>query len=96
MERGNRHQDIGPLTLDSEMEEDWLSNPREYEGKIVECRYDPLWPGNWKFARFRDDKDTANFVDVLKSIMQSIADNVSKDQVRKSYIALDFVFDRCD
>lgn len=63
------------------MEESWLSEPSKYHGRIVECRYDPEWPDNWRFARFRDDKDTANFVDVLKSIMRSIEDNVSKEEL---------------
>jgi mRNA guanylyltransferase len=79
--RGGINKDVCAFALDSEMEEDWLSNPTAYEGKIVECRYDLEWPGNWRFSRFRDDKDTANYIDVFNSIMRTIMYPVPQDVV---------------
>jgi mRNA guanylyltransferase len=79
--RGGINKDVCPFALDSEMEEDWLANPIAYEGRIVECRYDVDWPGNWRFSRFRDDKDTANYIDVFNSIMRTIMYPVPQDVV---------------
>jgi mRNA guanylyltransferase len=47
----------------------------------VECRYDPDWAGNWRFMRFRDDKNTANHRSTYDKIMESIRDNVDVDTV---------------
>ncbi|KAI8924048.1 mRNA capping enzyme, catalytic domain-containing protein [Entophlyctis helioformis] len=77
MENGDRHSDFGVLTLDDHLAQEWAARPPV--GRIVECRYDPDWPGRWRFSRFRDDKTTANHVSTYNSIMQSIADNVDKD-----------------
>ncbi|KAI9032399.1 hypothetical protein DFJ74DRAFT_601806 [Hyaloraphidium curvatum] len=79
MQKGNVHSDITEMRPEPELLEEWTLSPPA--GRIVECRYDPEWPGNWRFMRFRDDKDTANFVDVLNSIMQSIRDNVGEEEV---------------
>ncbi|KAI9143388.1 mRNA capping enzyme, catalytic domain-containing protein [Paraphysoderma sedebokerense] len=62
--------DIGRSTLNPYM-----------HGKVIECWYDPQWPNNWRFMRFRDDKDTANHASVFRSIMDSIRDGVSKEEL---------------
>ncbi|KAJ3023144.1 UNVERIFIED_CONTAM: putative fatty-acid--CoA ligase FadD10 [Siphonaria sp. JEL0065] len=58
----------------------WYYNPPGY-GKIIECRYDPNWPGQWRFSRFRDDKENANHETVYFSIMDSIRDNVEQSEI---------------
>ncbi len=50
-------------------------------GRIAECRYDPDWPGYWKFMRWRDDKEHANHLNTYEKIMESIRDNVEKQEV---------------
>ncbi|KAJ3235515.1 Dcp1p-Dcp2p decapping enzyme complex alpha subunit [Chytriomyces hyalinus] len=73
------HEHFGELTLDTDMYEEWSMNPPT--GKIVECRYDPEWPGQWRFSRFRDDKENANHESVYRSIMDSIHDNVDEETI---------------
>lgn len=73
------HTDFGELILEKELQEEWKTSPPY--GRVIECRYDPHWPNHWRFSRFRDDKTTANHVSVYDSIMQSIEDNVEKQQL---------------
>ncbi|KAI9480373.1 MAG: mRNA capping enzyme, catalytic domain-containing protein [Benjaminiella poitrasii] len=65
------------------------------DGRIAEFRYDPEWEvtiveqgyaptvrkGGWRFLRFRDDKSTANDEVVVKKILNSIRDGVTKEQL---------------
>jgi hypothetical protein len=51
-------------------------------GRIVECHFDANYPTHWHFMRFRDDKNTPNFIDVAQKIMQSIQNGVPEDRVR--------------
>ncbi|KAI9175717.1 hypothetical protein H9P43_006081 [Blastocladiella emersonii ATCC 22665] len=50
-------------------------------GKIIECNWNPDFPGNWRFMRFRTDKNTANHMSVYDRIMDSIRDGVSRDEL---------------
>ncbi|KAI9341960.1 mRNA capping enzyme, catalytic domain-containing protein [Obelidium mucronatum] len=74
------HVHFGEFTPDEELAQDWMYNPPGY-GKIIECRYDPNWPGMWRFSRFRDDKENANHESVYHSIMDSIRDNVEQNEI---------------
>ncbi|KAJ3192764.1 Dcp1p-Dcp2p decapping enzyme complex alpha subunit [Irineochytrium annulatum] len=78
---GKEHVDFCRMKLEPELEVEWLANPRAIDKRIVECRYDPEWEGNWRFSRFRDDKENANHQSVYRSIMESIRDNVGADEV---------------
>ncbi|KAJ1511343.1 Dcp1p-Dcp2p decapping enzyme complex alpha subunit [Coelomomyces lativittatus] len=51
------------------------------QGRIIECSWSNDHPGNWKFVRFRSDKNTANHVDVYKKIMLSIRDSVTSEEL---------------
>ncbi|KAI8622537.1 mRNA capping enzyme, catalytic domain-containing protein [Chytriomyces sp. MP71] len=73
------HEMFGEFTLDEDMYQEWIQNPPS--GKIAECRYDPNWPGEWRFSRFRDDKENANHESVYHSIMESIRDNVDAQAI---------------
>ncbi|OAJ42619.1 mRNA capping enzyme, catalytic domain-containing protein, variant 1 [Batrachochytrium dendrobatidis JEL423] len=79
LENRNQYSDFGIITLSEETSKEWAKNPPV--GRIIECRYDPNWPLNWRFSRFRDDKDSANHISTYNSIMISINDNVQKDDV---------------
>ncbi|KAG0176359.1 Dcp1p-Dcp2p decapping enzyme complex alpha subunit [Apophysomyces sp. BC1021] len=49
---------------------------------IVEQGYAPITrKGGWRFVRFREDKDTANDENVVKKILASIRDGVTKEQL---------------
>ena len=51
------------------------------DGRIAECRYDPSWPDFWRFMRWRDDKENGNHISTYEKIMQSISDNVEKQEL---------------
>nr|4PZ6_A Chain A, mRNA-capping enzyme subunit alpha [Schizosaccharomyces pombe 972h-]4PZ6_B Chain B, mRNA-capping enzyme subunit alpha [Schizosaccharomyces pombe 972h-] len=49
--------------------------------RIVECYLDD--ENRWRFLRFRDDKRDANHISTVKSVLQSIEDGVSKEDLLK-------------
>lgn len=49
--------------------------------RIIECKYDPNWPHNWRFSRFRDDKADANHISTFIKVQKSIHDNVTKEKL---------------
>ncbi|KAG1085410.1 hypothetical protein G6F42_021411 [Rhizopus arrhizus] len=52
------------------------------EVTIIEQGYAPtVRKGGWRFVRFRDDKSTANDEQVVKKILNSIQDGVTKEQL---------------
>ncbi|KAJ3043073.1 Dcp1p-Dcp2p decapping enzyme complex alpha subunit [Rhizophlyctis rosea] len=85
---GDRHSDVdkGILQLDPETEKKWGSI--QVEGRIIECNWNPNWPNKWQFVRFRDDKNTANFVGVYDNIMETIENGVEKETVSLGFLTL--------
>ncbi len=77
----NQYQHVVELVLEDEYRLDWEEKNPDPHNKIVECRWDPEWPNNWRFCRFRPDKLDANHISVFEKIMISIQDNVTKEQV---------------
>lgn len=59
----------------------WSSNAGLSFNASLIIRYDPLWPGTWRFMRFRKDKENANHEKTFFAIMESINDNVEKSDV---------------
>ena len=47
--------------------------------RIVECYLET--PNVWRFLRFRDDKKESNYVKTVESVMESIQDAVSKEEL---------------
>jgi mRNA guanylyltransferase len=47
--------------------------------RIVECGLDA--EGRWRLHRFRDDKDDANFITTVNSVLESINQAVSKEEL---------------
>ncbi|KAJ3123775.1 Dcp1p-Dcp2p decapping enzyme complex alpha subunit [Physocladia obscura] len=73
------HVRFDEFTLAEDMYQEWIAMPPT--GRIIECKYDPDWPGKWKFSRYRDDKDMANHETVYHKIMDSIRDNVNQSEL---------------
>ena len=80
MKKEGEYRDYGEIALDDEVAREWDSSG-EMDGRIIECRWDPEWPNNWRFTRFRDDKLDANHISVYEKILESINDNVTKEEV---------------
>ncbi|ORZ22278.1 mRNA capping enzyme, catalytic domain-domain-containing protein [Absidia repens] len=72
-------------------DEEWYStfgkNARRFDGRIIECNYDPELQQKynlaspWRFMRFRDDKPDGNHQSVVNNVMKSIADGVTKEEL---------------
>jgi mRNA guanylyltransferase len=66
-------------------EEEWetlkgLGDP--LQDRIVECAQDEQ--KRWRLHRFRDDKHTANHVSTVESVMESIVDSVSQEELMEA------------
>ncbi|KAI7885219.1 hypothetical protein K492DRAFT_204088 [Lichtheimia hyalospora FSU 10163] len=78
---------------ESSLAGEWKGHPPD--GRIAEFRFDPDWEvtiveqgyapttrkGGWRFVRFRTDKSTANDEGVVKKILNSIRDGITRDQL---------------
>lgn len=63
-------------------DEEWeqlRSLDQPLDERIVECNRDST--GNWHLLRFRDDKSNGNHVTIVKKVLQSIQDAVSKEEL---------------
>ncbi|KAG2186233.1 hypothetical protein INT43_002671 [Umbelopsis isabellina] len=85
------------LQLEQETALDYLTRWKKNvpDGLIGEFRYDPQWnvtivepgyaptvrKGGWRFVKFRDDKELANDEQVVKKILKSIQDGITKEQL---------------
>ncbi|KAI8816620.1 putative mRNA capping enzyme alpha subunit [Fimicolochytrium jonesii] len=78
----DEYSEFGMLTLEPELEQSWARSPPE--NRIIECRYDPSWPGQWRFSRWRDDKQHANHRSTYRKIMESIRDGVDEQELLNS------------
>ncbi|KAK6341299.1 Dcp1p-Dcp2p decapping enzyme complex alpha subunit [Orbilia brochopaga] len=54
----------------------------ELDERIVECAMDD--EKRWRFKRFRNDKKDGNHISVVHSVMESIRDGVTKDDLLKA------------
>ncbi|CAO3609281.1 unnamed protein product [Cunninghamella blakesleeana] len=87
-EGGNDHSKFSELGITNE---EWFNtfgkNPRKFNGRIIECNYDIELQQKkglvspWRFMRFRDDKPYANHIKVIRSVLQSIDDGVTKEEL---------------
>ena len=73
------HQEISVFHLGTDSEK--IPEGESIQNKIIECYYDSKWPHFWRFSRFRNDKETANHVSTYHKVMDSIRDNVTKQDV---------------
>ncbi|CAO3616226.1 unnamed protein product [Mucor fragilis] len=72
---------------DREWKEKFGSRPKEMDGKIIECNYDPELQQQlnlkspWRFMRYRDDKPDGNHQSTVDNVLRSIRDAVSKEEL---------------
>lgn len=68
----------GTMIVDDEQWEWMKSLNKPLDERIVECYLDQ---GHWRFLRFRDDKLEANHASVIDSVMESIRDGVTEQDL---------------
>ena len=85
---GDRGGDIpyGNMFVDVGKWEELKALNEPMNDRIVECS---LIEGNiWRFMRFRDDKHEANHISTVESVMESIQDKVSEEDLIKASKAI--------
>ncbi len=78
---GDRQEDIpyGTMMVESPQWEAWKALGRPLNDQIVECSL--VESNTWRFLRFREDKHEANHISTVESVMESILDKVSEDDL---------------
>ena len=76
---GNDEILYGTIFVEAQEWEDMKALNKPLDDRIVECYLDQQ--NRWKFLRFRDDKKEANHISTVESVMESIQDKVSKDDL---------------
>jgi mRNA guanylyltransferase len=78
---GDRQPDIpyGTLVIDGQQWEEWKALGKPLNDQVVECSL--IDKGTWRFLRFRHDKHEANHISVVDSVMESILDKVSEEDL---------------
>ena len=88
---GGNDKDIqyGTMDLSSTLWEQLKAKKEPLDDRIVECY---LENGKWQWMRFRDDKREANHISTVQSVIESIRDGVTKqdllghaDQIRAEW-----------
>lgn len=69
----------GTLHLEEGEWEDLKARGEPLHERVVECSMDES--GRWRFMRFRDDKDKANHVSTVESVIESIRDRVTEAEL---------------
>lgn len=85
---------VGTLYLTAEEWENMKSEDKPLQDAIVECYLEDISPANghqlnggthdmkrWRFHRFRDDKEEANHVSTFESVIASIEDHVTQQDL---------------
>lgn len=70
---------FGYLYLEEQEWDDITDMDLPIDDRIAECYLDEQH--RWRFLRFRDDKQEANHISTVQSIMESIEDKVSKEDL---------------
>lgn len=78
---GNGQEDkwFGTLYLEPHEWEEWKSMGEPMQDRIVECYMDAN--KRWRYMRFRDDKMEANHTSTADSVIESITDRVTKEDL---------------
>lgn len=81
---GEKKKDIpyGAMRLDAPQWEAWKALGKPLNDQIVECSLIEF--NLWRFLRFRHDKDEANHISTVESVMESIQDKVSVEDLIKA------------
>lgn len=70
---------FGSLFLEPSEWESLKARGEPLQDRIVECYMDAR--KRWRFMRFRDDKPQANFIGTAESVIESIKDRVTKEEL---------------
>ncbi|KAM9970073.1 hypothetical protein ACTFIW_008006 [Dictyostelium discoideum] len=54
---------------------------RDTSTVVAECSFQPKW-GTWKFHQVRHDKKKGNYISIVMDTMESIAENLSSDELK--------------
>ncbi|KAI9886508.1 MAG: hypothetical protein M1823_001688 [Watsoniomyces obsoletus] len=73
------YREYGKMYVTDEEWEDLKALNRPLQETIVECGQDSQH--RWRFLRFRDDKNDANHISTVVSVMESIEDRVGKQDL---------------
>lgn len=79
LHNNNQYKPFGVMHLDESEWEDLKALQKPLDDTIVECFRDEH--GRWRFMRFRDDKTDANHISTVRSVLESIEDRVSEDDL---------------
>lgn len=77
-ERGNTM--LREVHFPSRMRHEWAKQFDRYNESIVELSYDRQ-AGEWRYIRQRDDKTTPNFSSTVIDTLESIAENMDRDEL---------------
>ena len=73
------HDEIHDTMTVSDEQWEWMKSLNQpLDERIVECY---LSKGQWRFLRFRDDKLEANHISMINSVMESIQDGVTEQDL---------------
>ncbi len=64
----------------SKVKQEWAQNFERYNDSIVELSYDRM-AGEWRYIRQRDDKKTPNFSSTVIDTLESIAENMEREEL---------------
>lgn len=77
---GNKTADhYGTMFIEEQEWEDMKGMEEPLDDRIVECYLDDQ--NRWRFMRFRDDKMEPNHISTVESVMESIQDRVSQEDL---------------
>jgi mRNA guanylyltransferase len=79
MHRSNDYRPFGTMHLEPSEWEELKALQKPLDDTIVECSRDEH--GRWRFMRFRDDKTDANHISTVESVLESIEDRVSEEDL---------------
>ncbi|KAI9641570.1 Dcp1p-Dcp2p decapping enzyme complex alpha subunit [Ciborinia camelliae] len=81
----NRDEWYGTMYIEAEEWENLKGLGEPLQDRIVECYMDAQ--KRWRYMRFRDDKEYANYTSTVESVIESIRDRVTeKDLVSAAYM----------
>lgn len=76
----------GVMVVESPDWQSWKALQQPLNDRIVECSL--IGSNKWKFLRFRDDKHEANHISTVRSVMESIEDKVSEEDLIRASMAI--------
>jgi mRNA guanylyltransferase len=86
MYKSNDYRPFGTMYVDDAEWENLKALNKPLDDTIVECYRDEQ--ERWRFLRFRDDKVDANHISTVDSVLESIEDRVSEEDLIRAAPAI--------